>query len=93
MARKPHSLEHIGLALMGASAVAVAGIVHLAITSVGAEASTGPAYALIMEYQGDAFALDTGMTLGDCFEAMPRNDVAHGMYYACERDPAGGVKP
>ena len=55
-------------------------------TTQGAQ---GNAYALIMEYRSDAFALDTGMSLSDCLAALPRNDIAHHVTYACERDPNG----
>lgn len=44
-------------------------------------------YALIMEYRGDAYALDTGMSLEDCYAALPDSQAAKGVSLACELEP------
>lgn len=89
MARKSSSsIERIGMALIGFSTIIVAVAVNMMIPSASAEATSEDPYALIMEYKGDAYALDTGMTFGDCFAALPRNDASKGATFACERDPA-----
>ena len=45
---------------------------------------SGPTYSLVMEYQGQAFAIDHDMSFGDCFDALPRNDARKGLSFACE---------
>jgi hypothetical protein len=66
----------IGLALIALGAAAI---------TAGRNASEHGTYRLIENYQTDSFVIDHGLTLGDCVEALPRNDVQHGITFACER--------
>lgn len=45
---------------------------------------SGPTYSMVMEYRGDAYVIDHGMSFGDCFDALPRNDARKGLSFACE---------
>ncbi len=63
---------------------AIVTIAALAATIVAANAANPSRWSLVMEYRGDAFILDHGLTLGDCLAAMPRNDVVRHVSYACE---------
>lgn len=42
-------------------------------------------YDLVAEFHRDRFVIDHDLSLGDCLELAPRNDVAHSFYTACER--------
>lgn len=48
-------------------------------------ASQAATWQLVMEYRGDAFVIDHSLTLADCLAALPRNDVARHVTFACER--------
>jgi len=46
-------------------------------------------WSIVMEHSGNAYALDHGLTLGDCMAALPVNRPDLDQWYACERDKAG----
>ena len=58
------------------------------LTAMQAAGPIAPAHSkswqLVQTFHGDEFAIDSGLSLGDCVEAMPENQAAKGLSFACE---------
>ncbi|CDO34015.1 hypothetical protein [Novosphingobium sp. KN65.2] len=71
-------------------AVIAAGLAWSAVASVVSSSWVGMGAAdrwqLVMLYKGDAYVIDHGLTVSDCFGAMPLSDAAKGLSFQCERE-------
>ncbi len=65
-------------ALIVVPLVASADVISSAMTSVF------PTYDLVLDYHEDRLVLDTGMTISDCVDALPRNDPWKHTSFSCE---------
>ncbi len=83
-------MHRVALAIAGLAAVFVAafsgGLFRAGAENMEQLISGNPNnWQIVEEYKGQRFVMDSGLSTEDCTSALPHNDVAHGLYFACER--------